>query len=243
MSKKGKYSRTKTRSNTSRRRKFEATQENGSNRITLLALNDEQKIALKCIDSSTITFLYGQAGTGKSYIATVYGVIEFLRNKYTRLIFTRPCIEAYGEKLGSLPGDPNDKIAPYMMPIFDILRQVMDQSIINDLIEKGKIVTLPLAFQRGITFRNAFVVADEMQNCIPSQMRMILTRLGQGSKIVVTGDIRQSDLYSVEKDGLTDAIKRFEGLEDESISVIELTSASIVRHPIIKIIEEKYSEK
>ena len=246
MSKKGKYTRVAKTLDISRRTKFEAVQKNGSqnttHRISLTALTDEQKVALKHIDSSTITFLFGPAGTGKSHLATVYGVIEFLRGKYERLIFTRPCIEAYGEKLGSLPGDPNEKIAPYMIPLFDILRRVMDQSKINGLIEQHKIITMPLAFQKGVTFYKAFVVADEMQNSLKSQMRMMLTRIGEDSKIVVTGDIQQSDIYTVEKNGLSDAIERFKDIENESISVVGLTSASIIRHPIIKIIEEKYSE-
>lgn len=206
---------------------------------TVIPLNAEQKQVLRVIHDNTITFLSGPAGTGKTWLAVAYGVSEFLKGRYERLIFTRPCIEANGEKLGYLPGSANDKIGPYMLPIFDILSRRMTKKDIDKLINEGKIVTLPMAFQRGITFTNAYVVGDEFQNACPSQVRMFLTRIGENSKIVVTGDITQSDIEGRCINGLADAIGRMQGAD--GIGIASLSTESIVRHPIIKVIEERYA--
>jgi len=159
-------------------------------KIVLSAKSEEQREVIKSIKNNEITFIYGTAGSGKSHIATVYGLKELLECRYKQLIFTRPCKESMGEKLGSLPGDPDDKIAPYMMPLFEILKQYISQKEINNYISEGIIRTIPLAYYRGITFNNSFIVADEFQNTIPEQMRLFLTRFGTNSKIVITGDIR-----------------------------------------------------
>jgi len=177
--------------------------------------------------------------THNTHIATVYGLKELLSGRYGQLIFTRPCKESMGEKLGSLPGDSDDKIAPYMMPLFEILRQYISQKEINNYINEGLIRTIPLAYYRGITFNNSFIVADEFQNTIPEQMRLFLTRFGKNSKIVITGDVRQSDLGC--ENGMADAMNRLQGIK--GIAFNELSEKSIVRHPIIGDIEARYNSK
>jgi len=208
---------------------------------SVTALGEEQKAALRAIHNNIITFIHGPAGSGKTWLAVAYGVMELLKDRYERMVLTRPCVEAMGERLGFLPGDPDDKIAPYMVPIFDILSRRLSIKEINKLLNEGKISTLPLAFHRGVTFTNAYVVGDEFQNTLVQQMRMFLTRIGSGSKMVITGDVTQSDVNHGKIDGLSDAIERFQGVKD--IGVVGLTSESIVRHEIIKVVEEKYSQK
>ena len=207
--------------------------------IRIKTHNFEQREVLNSIKKNRITFIYGCAGTGKTWLATLFGLQEFLAGKYKRLIFTRPCIEANGEKLGMLPGTTDDKIAPYMIPIFDTITQKITTKELKKHIENGKIQTLPLAFMRGCTFRDAYVVGDEFQNTLPSQMRMFLTRIGSNSNIVVTGDVNQSDIQGT--NGLSDAITRFENVRD--VGVIGLSNDSIVRDPIVGVIEEKYNGK
>lgn len=207
------------------------------NQLRLTALNDQQKAALKTIHENQITLIHGPAGTGKTHLAVGYGIMDFMHGKYESLIFTRPCVEAYGEDLGYLPGDQNQKLAPYMMPIMDILNMFMFPEEVEDAIANKRIRTIPIAFQRGLTFRNAFVVADEFQNTVPKQMRLFLTRIGTGSKVVVTGDLRQSDIQGV--NGLEDAIKRLQGVE--GIGIVEMTDSCIVRDPIVARIEARYT--
>jgi len=203
-------------------------------------LNAVQKEAIKAIMGNDVTILHGCAGTGKTYIAVKFGLQQFLRGYYDKLIFTRPCVEAYGESLGFLPGTFNDKIFPYLAPMLDILRASLPTKDLNASIEEGKIVTLPLAFQRGVTFHRSYVVADEMQNSVPPQMRLLLTRLGEGSKIVVTGDPFQSDIPG-RTNGLTDAIRRLDKLRQ--VATLEMGRDAIVRHPLIADIEDRYSRK
>jgi len=224
----------------SKKNKQETT-ENGKTfkKIALTAKTDEQREVIKSIKNNEITFIHGLAGCGKSHLAVIYGLKELLACRYKQLIFTRPCKESMGEKLGSLPGDADDKIAPYMMPLFEILKQYISQKEINNYISEGIIRTIPLAYYRGITFNNSFIVADEFQNTIPEQMRLFLTRFGKNSKIVITGDVRQSDIGH--ENGMTDAMNRLQGIK--GISFNELTAKSIVRHPIISDIEDRYNSK
>ena len=207
-------------------------------KLSLTALNNEQKLVLDTINKNVITFIYGSAGSGKSYLAAINGLLELEKGNYDKLIFTRPCIEAYGEKLGSLPGDANEKVAPYMAPLFNILSEKKTQTQINKLIDTNKITTLPLAYTRGITFHKSYVVADEFQNARIEQVRLLLTRIGKDSKIIVTGDVQQSDL-SVDN-GLQDAITRIANVKD--IGIVKMNS-SFIRHPVISVIEKKYNEE
>ena len=203
------------------------------------AKTEEQKQYLRLIHENQITFSYGPPGSGKTFIATSYGLNEVLRGKYDRLIITRPCVEAYGESLGYLPGTSKEKILPYILPILNIMKQKVDGSYIDNLIKDEIIQIIPFAFLRGWTFDRSFVIADEVQNTVQQQVRLLLTRIGENSKIVCTGDINQSDLGA--ENGLTDAIDRLNGVE--GIGIMKLTEDSIVRNPIIKEIERRYSSK
>jgi len=206
-------------------------------KISLSALNNAQKNAIKIIKDNDLTILHGAPGTGKTHLATIFGLQQLIWGNYQKLIITRPCIEACGESLGFLPGDFNAKIAPYLIPIWDILLESLRKTDLNLLIEEGKIVTIPLAYHRGITFKNAFVIADEMQNTLPQQMRMFLTRMGMGSKVVITGDVSQSDIRN--KNGLSDIIERLDNLEN--VGIVEMDRTCIVRHPLVASIEDRYS--
>ena len=206
--------------------------------IILTAMNDEQKQLIKEINKNLITFVTGKPGTGKTFISTILGLIGLLENKYKKLILTRPCVEAFGESLGFLPGNYNEKIGPYMIPIFDAISEYIPQKDLEKLVLDKRIITLPLAYHRGCTFSNSFVIADEFENTIPSQMRLFLTRTGKNSKVVVTGDLAQTDIEGM--NGLQDAIKRLKGVE--GIGMIEMSAKAIVRNPIIEKIEEEYNK-
>lgn len=204
--------------------------------VIVIGKNQEQKDVLKIIKNHDISIISGPAGCGKTALATLYGIGMVQRGEYEKIIFTRPCIEACGESLGYLPGNFNEKLDPYMAPIFEILHQNLDSSIIKDFIESKVIQTIPLAYQRGMTFTNAFVVGDEFQNTIPKQVRMLLTRMGEGSKIVLTGDIQQTDIEK--KNGLSDALDRLRDIEE--VGIYRMTHKSIVRHPIVEKIDNAY---
>ena len=207
--------------------------------VILSARNESQKEVLRAIREYAITIIAGPAGTGKTHLPVVYALQQLLRGTYQRIIFTRPCVEAYGENLGFLPGDFNDKIAPYMMPIFDILCRSIDKREVQMLIESGSIQTIPLAYQRGITFNDAIVIGDEFQNTIPQQLRMFLTRMGENCKIIVAGDPTQNDIDG--RNGLSDALVRFQNCEQ--IKIIRMTHADIVRNPLVEMIDRKYEDK
>lgn len=217
------------------KRKSSSDQMGNFKHLSPTAKNSEQKEVLRNMKDFDISIVYGSAGTGKTFLSTMWGMHEFLKGNYERIIFTRPCVEAH-EHLGFLPGDFNDKLAPYMIPIMEFLDKVFDRKVVDQMVLDKQIVTLPLAFMRGVTFDNAFVLLDEAQNTIPSQIRMFLTRLGQGSKIVITGDPYQSDIAG--KNGLEDAIQRLAPCS--GISINELTEKSIVRHDLIAEIEKLY---
>lgn len=209
----------------------------------IVAKNDEQKEMLSVISQTEISFIKGAPGTGKTFLAVGYALGQLLKGNYEKLIFTRPVVEAGGEKLGFLPGDMNDKIDPYMIPIFDAMSQLLPEEIQKQLIvarnPTSQIQVLPLAYMRGITFRNAFVICDEMQNATPEQIRMVLSRIGENSKIIVAGDVRQSDI--MKENGLADAFDLLQGIEGVGFAV--LTRKAIVRNPIIEKIEERYDER
>ena len=198
-----------------------------------------QKKYVDAIREKMITFGLGPAGTGKTYLAMAMAITAFKRNEVGRIILTRPAIEA-GEKLGFLPGDLQSKIDPYLRPLYDALYQIMGAESFIKNSEKGLIEVAPLAYMRGRTLDNAFIILDEAQNTTPAQMKMFLTRIGFGSKVVITGDSTQKDLPAEQTSGLDVAVSVVKNLED--ISICRLTSRDVVRHPLVQRIVKAYEE-
>ena len=198
-----------------------------------------QKKYVDAIRNGMITFGLGPAGTGKTYLAMAMAITAFKREEVSRIILTRPAIEA-GEKLGFLPGDLQSKIDPYLRPLYDALYQIMGADSFLKNSEKGLIEVAPLAYMRGRTLDNAFIVLDEAQNTTPAQMKMFLTRIGFGSKVVITGDSTQKDLPSGTISGLDVAVKVVKDLE--GINICTLTSKDVVRHPLVQKIVKAYED-
>ena len=198
-----------------------------------------QKKYVDAIREKMITFGLGPAGTGRTYLAMAMAITAFKRNEVGRIILTRPAIEA-GEKLGFLPGDLQSKIDPYLRPLYDALYQIMGAESFIKNSEKGLIEVAPLAYMRGRTLDNAFIILDEAQNTTPAQMKMFLTRIGFGSKVVITGDSTQKDLPAGQTSGLDVAVSVVKNLED--ISICRLTSRDVVRHPLVQRIVKAYEE-
>ena len=198
-----------------------------------------QKKYVDAIREKMITFGLGPAGTGKTYLAMAMAITAFKRNEVGRIILTRPAIEA-GEKLGFLPGDLQSKIDPYLRPLYDALYQIMGAESFIKNSEKGLIEVAPLAYMRGRTLDNAFIILDEAQNTTPAQMKMFLTRIGFGSKVVITGDSTQKDLPAGQTSGLDVAVSVVKNLED--ISICRLSSRDVVRHPLVQRIVKAYEE-
>ena len=198
-----------------------------------------QKQYVDAIRKNMIVFGMGPAGTGKTYLAMAVAITAFKANEVERIILTRPAIEA-GEKLGFLPGDLQSKIDPYLRPLYDALYQIMGAESFQKNMEKGLIEVAPLAYMRGRTLDNAFIILDEAQNTTPAQMKMFLTRIGFGSKVVVTGDSTQKDLAFDVKSGLEVAEKVLNKVE--GISFCKLTSRDVVRHPLVQKIVTAYEE-
>jgi len=196
-----------------------------------------QKRYVDAIDANTIVFGIGPAGTGKTYLAMAKAVKALQTKEVNRIILTRPAVEA-GERLGFLPGTLTEKIDPYLRPLYDALHDMMDPSAIPNLLSSGVIEVAPLAFMRGRSLNDAFIILDEAQNTTPEQMKMFLTRLGFGSKIVVTGDITQVDLPGGTRSGLRAAVDILDDIDD--IAVAELTSADVVRHRLVSEIVDAY---
>jgi len=197
-----------------------------------------QKRYVDAIDAHTIVFGIGPAGTGKTYLAMAKAVSALQSKQMSRIILTRPAVEA-GERLGFLPGTLYEKIDPYLRPLYDALHDMMDPELIPKLMSAGVIEVAPLAFMRGRTLNDAFIILDEAQNTTAEQMKMFLTRLGFGSKIVVTGDITQVDLPGGATSGLRSAVRVLDGIND--IHVSELTSADVVRHRLVSEIVDAYA--
>lgn len=197
-----------------------------------------QKRYVDAIDDHTIVFGVGPAGTGKTYLAMAKAVNALQTKQVSRIILTRPAVEA-GERLGFLPGTLSEKIDPYLRPLYDALYDMMDPELIPKLMSAGVIEVAPLAYMRGRTLNSAFIVLDEAQNTTAEQMKMFLTRLGFGSKIVVTGDVTQVDLPGGARSGLRSAIEILDGVDD--IHIAELTSADVVRHRLVSEIVDAYA--
>lgn len=198
-----------------------------------------QKDYVEQIRKKMIVFGVGPAGTGKTYLAMAMAVTAFRNEEVSRIILTRPAIEA-GEKLGFLPGDLQSKVDPYLRPLYDALYQIMGADSFAKNMERGLIEVAPLAYMRGRTLDNAFIILDEAQNTTPAQMKMFLTRIGFGSKVVITGDSTQKDLPAGQTSGLDVAVSVVKNLED--ISICRLTSRDVVRHPLVQRIVKAYEE-
>lgn len=198
-----------------------------------------QKKYVDQIREKMIVFGIGPAGTGKTYLAMAMAITAFKNEEVGRIILTRPAIEA-GEKLGFLPGDLQSKVDPYLRPLYDALYQIMGADSFQKNMEKGLIEVAPLAYMRGRTLDNAFIILDEAQNTTPAQMKMFLTRIGFGSKVVITGDATQKDLAPGTKSGLDVALTVLKKVEDIGIS--QLTSSDVVRHPLVQKIVKAYEE-
>ncbi|WP_314908744.1 MULTISPECIES: PhoH family protein [Oribacterium] len=198
-----------------------------------------QKSYVDKIRKNMITFGVGPAGTGKTYLAMAMAITAFREEEVSRIILTRPAIEA-GEKLGFLPGDLQSKVDPYLRPLYDALYNIMgpEQYLANA--EKGLIEVAPLAYMRGRTLDNAYIILDEAQNTTPAQMKMFLTRIGFGSKVIVTGDLTQKDLEEGKRSGLEDAMFILKNVE--GIAFSELTSEDVVRHPLVQRIVNAYEK-
>ncbi|MBR5178402.1 MAG: PhoH family protein [Lachnospiraceae bacterium] len=198
-----------------------------------------QKKYVDLIREKMIVFGMGPAGTGKTYLAMACAITAFKNNDVSRIILTRPAIEA-GEKLGFLPGDLQSKIDPYLRPLYDALYQIMGPDSYQKNSEKGLIEVAPLAYMRGRTLDNAFIILDEAQNTTPAQMKMFLTRIGFGSKVIITGDQTQKDLPAGQTSGLDVALKVLEGIDDIGFSY--MTSKDVVRHPLVQKIVNAYEK-
>jgi phosphate starvation-inducible protein PhoH and related proteins len=198
-----------------------------------------QRQYIQAIRTHDLTFCIGPAGSGKTFLAVMLAVQALLANQYERLILTRPAVEA-GEKLGFLPGDLQQKVNPYLRPIYDALYELIDAEKIPNLMERGIIEVAPIAYMRGRTLNNAFVIVDEAQNTTPAQIKMLLTRLGFRSRMVVTGDVTQTDLAPNQQSGLAVAQKILQHVE--GIAFCQLTQADVVRHPLVQRIVAAYEK-
>ena len=198
-----------------------------------------QQHYMKAIQKNTITIGVGPAGTGKTYLAVAAAVAAFRERSINRIILTRPAVEA-GERLGFLPGDLQNKVDPYLRPLYDALYDMLGPETFQKYQERGSIEVAPLAYMRGRTLDDSFIILDEAQNTTTEQMKMFLTRLGFGSKIVITGDVTQIDLPGDKTSGLKDAIRVLEGVKD--IAICKLTSADVVRHALVQEIINAYEK-
>jgi phosphate starvation-inducible PhoH-like protein len=196
-----------------------------------------QKRYVDCIRENTVTFGIGPAGTGKTYLAVAAAVKSFKSNEVSRIVLTRPAVEA-GEKLGFLPGDLQNKVDPYLRPLYDALHDMFGAEAFQKNLEKGNIEVAPLAYMRGRTLDDSFIILDEAQNTTKEQMKMFLTRLGFNSKAIITGDITQIDLPVAKSSGLIDAVKILKNVE--GIGIVRFSEKDVVRHRIVQLIVKAY---
>lgn len=208
----------------------------GSRRV-IRAKNLAQKRYVDLIRKYDVTIAIGPAGTGKTYLAMAMAVSALHNKEVSRIVLTRPAVEA-GERLGFLPGDLSDKVDPYMRPLYDALRDMMDMEKVTRLIERGTIEVAPLAFMRGRTLNDSFVILDEAQNTTGEQMKMFLTRLGDSSQAVITGDVTQIDLPAGTESGLVEAVRILRAVR--GIGFMRFEAADVVRHPLVQSIIQAY---
>ena len=204
----------------------------------LRPLTLKQQAYVEAIEGHDLTLALGPAGSGKTFLAAVQAVKMLQERKVERLILTRPAVEA-GERLGFLPGDLQQKVDPYLRPLYDALHALLGQERTSSLLDRNVIEVAPLAYMRGRTLRDAFVILDEAQNTTPTQMRMVLTRLGENSRMVVTGDPSQIDLPAHQRSGLIEAAQVLEGVE--GVAICRLTAADVVRHPLVQRLVQAYA--
>ena len=198
-----------------------------------------QKQYVDAIKQNTCTFAVGPAGTGKTYLAIAMAVVALKNKEIERIILTRPAVEA-GEKLGFLPGDLAQKVDPYLRPLYDALNEMLGVEAYQRLLERGAVEVAPLAYMRGRTLNDAFIILDEAQNTTSEQMKMFLTRMGMGSKMVITGDVTQVDLPFGKKSGLVEAMEVLRGVDD--IAIVPLTHRDVVRHELVQAIVRAYEK-
>ncbi len=198
-----------------------------------------QRSFVRSIEHNTLTIGIGPAGTGKTFLAVAMAVRALKNHEVSRLILSRPAVEA-GEKLGFLPGDLREKVDPYLRPLYDSLEDLLDGAVVAKYLERGTIEVAPLAYMRGRTLNDAFIILDEAQNATADQLKMFLTRLGAGSKMVVNGDVTQIDLPSGARSGLRDAARRLSAFDD--IGIVEMSELDVVRHPLVAAIIRAYSD-
>lgn len=200
----------------------------------------KQKTYIEAIKSNDMVFGVGPAGTGKTYLAMSMAVSALVNKEVKRVVLCRPAVEA-GEKLGFLPGDMAEKVNPYLRPLYDALHDMVDYERATEMVEKGMIEVAPLAFMRGRTLSNAFVILDEAQNTTSGQMKMLLTRLGSGSKCVITGDVTQIDLPRGQVSGLVEALSILKSVE--GLAIVNFSDEDVIRHPLVSRIVRAYDEK
>ena len=198
-----------------------------------------QKQYVEAIKANTCTFAVGPAGTGKTYLAIAMAVVALKNKDVERIILTRPAVEA-GEKLGFLPGDLQQKVDPYLRPLYDALNDMMGAESYQRMLERGAVEVAPLAYMRGRTLNDAFIILDEAQNTTSEQMKMFLTRMGMGSKMIITGDVTQIDLPAGRKSGLVEALEVLKGVED--IGMVRLSHRDVVRHELVQAIVKAYEK-
>ena len=199
-----------------------------------------QKRYVQALKEHELVFGVGPAGTGKTYLAVAMAVLAFKNKEVERIILTRPAVEA-GEKLGFLPGDLQNKVDPYLRPLYDALQEFFGMDTFKQHMERGTIEVAPLAYMRGRTLNNAYIILDEAQNCSIEQMKMFLTRFGEGSRIVVTGDVTQIDLPKERTSGLVHATRVLDGVD--GISIVQLTHKDVVRHELVQRIIQAYERE
>ena len=199
-----------------------------------------QREFVRAIENHTLTIGIGPAGTGKTFLAVAMAVRALKAREVARIILSRPAVEA-GEKLGFLPGDLKEKVDPYLRPLYDSLDELIDPAVVVKYMERETIQVAPIAYMRGRTLSDAYVILDEAQNATPEQLKMFLTRLGSGSKMIVNGDVTQIDLPQGGRSGLRDAARRLAHVED--VSCVELSETDVVRHPLVARIINAYADR